>query len=212
MAKKTEPNEQNAVQKAQDKIKELNDQKKTDLDFVTWKMKEAQIQKDAAEDALREATANTNLEAYEKAEQEKKAALTAMEMYSKRYEQLENREFISEIESDRVIDEILSYENALEGEFKKALENELDVLSSLLSTYRNAVERAEQTLNTWTTEIHANYRTWGRTHNIDPETGMTTDRSSYPVPVHTTPYRGCKEAVQLSNYMDIARPHYNYIW
>ena len=143
------------------------------------------------------------------AKKTKHKAQTAAEMYSGRYDQLEKQEYISEKESDEVIDSLLQYEVQLELDFKKALADPLKKLAKIHADYMDAVEDTERTLTAWQQEIHANYNTRGAMARKDPQTGKITNRSERPVPVHQLPYNGCDEAAHLGLYLVKAAPLMN---
>ena len=107
----------NKAQEVQKRIKEMMDKKQGELAQINDKKTEAQTRKEAAELAIQKATEIMDLEAFEEAKQEKHKAQTAIDMYSGRYKQLAAQEYISEAESDRVIDELLPYEQDLGADF-----------------------------------------------------------------------------------------------
>lgn len=202
MGKKT------VLQEVKDRMQEMQDTKGAELQAIFEKKEAAETQKKEAEAALKDATERMDLDAYEDAKQAKRKAQTAIDMYSGRYNQIKQQEYISEEESDKVIDSLLSYENEIAANFKQAIAEPLRALDNLLQTYRAEVEDTEATIKAWGTFIHANYNTRGKTLRTDPLTGIQTDRSDRPVPVHTMPYTGCSEAEQLKTYLEKAEGLY----
>ena len=200
MAKKTE----NVTQEVKQRIKEMTEKKQADLSAINEKREEARTRKEAAEARLREATELMNLDAYEEAKADISKAKTAIDMYSGRYEQLRQQEYISEEESDRVIDSLLAYEDQLQSNFLEDIKEPLKNLLDITNSYFDAVEDTERTIRTWEATIHANYSTRGRTGFFDKSTGRYTDRSKTPVPVRSSIYTGCKEAHQLKEYLSKA--------
>ncbi len=187
---------QTVVEEVKARMQEMYDKKASELETVRQKQTEAQTQKEAAELAIREATANMDLEAYEEAKQAHRKAQTAIDMYSGKYDQISKQEYISEADSDKVIDSLLAYEEELAAGFKAAVAEPLKKLDELQRNYFDAVADTENTIGAWTTNIHANYRSEG---TIYSETG--TNRAPHPVSVHSTPYNGCSEAHRLAQYL-----------
>ena len=192
----------NKAQEVQARITEMIEQKAADLDAISKKQAEARTQLEAAELAIKDATASMDLDAYEKATAAKRKAQTALDMYGGRYAQISQQEYISEEESDKVIDSLLSYEEELAEDFKKAIAEPLKTLAALQDAYANSVQEAEKTIRKWTADIHANYRVQGTTY------ANGTNRSDSPKPVRMTPYTGCSEANILANYLQKAKGLY----
>ncbi len=188
---------QTILQEVQKRMQEMTSRKAADLEAIRQKQVEVKKKEAAAESALKEATTEMNLEAYKAAEKAQKDARTALNMFAARYTQLEQQEYISEEESDRVIDSLLSYEDELEAEFKADIAEPLKKLEEIQKAYFDAVADTEQTIKTWTTSIHANYRRKG---TIYRETG--TNRSPKPVSVRAMAFVGCNEAMQLRNFLE----------
>lgn len=196
--------QQTALQTAQERIKELQTKKAADLAEISEKQKEARTQIEAADLAMKEATEALNVEEYEKARANKLKWQTALDMYTERYKQIQQQELISEADSDSIVNDLLFYEEDLAENFRRALFPKLQELKTILWDYRDEVEKIENTLHTWETEIHANYTTRGASSFIDPDTGIRTDRSAVPVPIHRVAYNGCKEAEILATYLHTA--------
>ena len=186
----------NIAQEVQARIHEMQESKAAQLKEIQDKQTEAQTQKEAAALAMKDATERMDLDAYEEAKQAKHKAQTALDMYSGRYTQIKQQEYISEKESDEVIASLLAYEKQLAEDFKAAASPHLLALKEILQEYKGAVQDTENTINTWHREIHANYLSQTTTY---AETG--TNRSPNPIPVHTTPYTGCSEAHRLNEYL-----------
>ena len=193
---------QTVVEEVKARMQEMQQKKAGELETVRQKQQEAQTQKEAAELAIREATDSMDLEAYEEAKTAKRKAQTAIDMYSSKYNQIKQQEYISEVESDKVIDSLLAYEDELAAGFKAAVAEPLKKLDELQKAYADAVEDVEQTIRAWTGNIHANYRNNGTTYTDG------TNRSPQPVPVRKIPYTGCSEAHQLKEYLDKAKGLY----
>jgi len=184
---------QNLVEQTNARIKELVDNKAAELLTIQAKVTDARTQKEAAVLAIKDATEKTDLEAYDKAKAEKKAADSAIEMYSARYKMLEEKDFVTEEESDKTIDSLLAYEEELAAEYEAAIQEPLKALVKLQKEYKEAVQAAERTITKWTSTIHENHRSVGTTY------ANGTNRSEAPVPVHRTPYEGCNASGAMRN-------------
>ena len=187
---------QTALEITKGRIQDLQKQKADDLATVYQKQVEAQTQKEAAELAIKESAGSMNLEAYEAAVKAKDKAQVAIDMYRDKYDQINKQEYISEADSDKVIDSLLAYEDELAADFKAAIAEPLRILDNLQRTYLDAIADTEQTIKAWTDSIHANYRSETTTYN-----GTGSNRSLYPIPVHRMPFYGCGEATRLAEYL-----------
>ena len=180
----------------QTRINGILDRREQELQAIGEKLAEAKAQASAAAREIEDATSRTDLEAFEAGKAKKRKAQTAIDMYSGRYSQLEKQAFISEEESDRVIDSLLDYEKDLEGQFVLDIYEPLQKLKELQEKYSDEVAYTEQTIQNWTHNIHENYRGFGTTYR---ETG--TSRSPRPVPVHLTPYLGCDKSKTIADFI-----------
>lgn len=186
----------NLITEIRERITDMQTTKANDLATVWEKKTQAETEKEAAELALKNATAVMDLEAYEEARAKKHKAQTAIDMYSSKHKQIETQEYISEEESNKVIDSILAYEEDLADTFRTELEKLLKPAAELLANYETDVRNAEETLRSWTDNIHANYRSMTTTYQDG------TNRSPKPVPVRNLPYTGCKEAAILKTFLE----------
>lgn len=192
----------NFAEEVQNRINELLAEKRADVMEVDSNMSKAEKEVAEAKRDQKDATANMNLEAYEKAREKEQRARTAIEMYKGRRAQLERREFVDEEDSDRVIDGLLDYQKALAHAFCVDIAPELKKLHKMHEDYIKAGQQAEDTLNAWMRQIHPNYRMQGGSR-IDPETGETTNRAGHPVPIHVTHDAWeCAESKQLGKYLE----------
>ena len=193
----------NALEQAKEKIQEIRDKKAADLAVISRKQEEAYKEAKEADKAIHDAAARMDITAFQKGRQDKSKAETSIEMYSARYEQLRTQEYISEADSDCIIDGLLDHEAQLADNFRADIAVLLKQLDEMLTGYREAIEDTETTIKTWTSEIHANHRTFGITMRVDPATGRYTDRMETAVPVHPLPFKGCEEAERLERYLGI---------
>lgn len=194
--------EKTKVQEVREQIDKMLTERSGELERILEKQNEAREQLEKARKAEAEATAETNLDAYEAAKRDTQKAKTALDMYSARYAQLKTLDFISEEESDNVIESLLKYEAELEQGLKDAMAEPLKLLADLLNTYRQEVRETETVIKAWESNIHANHR------NRTARYADGSNRSAEPVPVHMTVYRGCQEAGDLEKYLEKARGLY----
>ena len=192
---------QTVRQRIQAQMLNLQAARVAELEEIRQKLAEAREAKEAAELAISDATKKTDLTAFEEASEAAEKASRAVEMYSRRLEQIREREFISEAESDQVINDLLSYEEELEERLKENAAGPLSKLKELVQAYLDEVAATEKTLASWQRDIHPNFHTRGRVSFSDPLTGERSDRAPAPVPVHPMAFLGCEEALYLSNFL-----------
>ena len=176
--------EKNVVKATQARIQELKDKKAAELEHIDNEMKLAIREIEAANKEMQAAMEVTDSEAYGKAKKKQLEARDRREMYSGRYKQLKDCEYLTEIESDRVIDELLNYEEELSTAYEGQVAEILRNLRSIHDKYVKDRTETENTINIWTREIHANYRSFGLTSYLDETTGLRTNRSPRPIPVN----------------------------
>lgn len=191
----------NLTQEVKKRMRELMEAKTVQLAEIENRTAEARARLEAAGTAIKQATEKMNVDSYEAAKAQAAKAQAALDMYTARYTQLKDQEYISEAESDKVIDSLLAFEVDLEKDFKAALVGQLKQLAKLRADYVAAVRDAEDTLTAWQKDIHANYRMRGG-FRVDPLTGERTDRAEKPVPVRIPYYGGCDEAARLGRYLE----------
>lgn len=192
---------QTVLDEVKTRMKEMQDSRAAQLETIRQKQTEARSQIEAAALAMKQATEEMNVDSYEEAKNRKRKAQTALDMYSGRYEQISKQEYISEAESDSVVDSLLEYENQLAEDFKAAAGVQLKKLAELLKDYKAAVQDVESTLTSWQRDVHANYNSRGGSAFYDEFTGHHTHRSPQPVPVHRIAYTGCAEAGRMEEYL-----------
>lgn len=200
---------QDTLREVKTRMKEMQEAKAAQLETINQKQAEARAQIEAAALGMRQATEEMNVEDYEKAKAAKRRAQSALDMYTERYRQIKQLEYVSEEESDKVIDGLLAYEEKLADDFRRAVAEPLKALAALHAAYIAAVADTESTLTAWQRDIHANYSTRGLTRRTDPLTGEVTDRSETPVLVHRLPFKGCGEAAVMGEYLEKAAPLYD---
>lgn len=180
---------QNYIKEVEARIAELNTKKQTDMNKAIAARQAAEIAAKEAEAAMTDATDKLELERFAEAKKKKEEAETARAMYEGKCQQLEQQAFVSDEDSEAVVNGILAYEEQLAGEYMAAIKKPLEELQTVQKDYMEKVTEAERVLRRWTTEIHANYISGMRIQN--KETGEWSNRSETPVPVRMTPYLGC---------------------
>ena len=180
------------------RMKELRDQRSAELESIQAKQTEAQERLDAAEIAIHDATANTDLDGYKKAIAEKADAQVAIDMYAERYKQIRRQEYVSNEESDQVIDDLLKHEDQLTCDFEAAIAAPISELKRLSAEYQENIRNAEWTIVDWTRDIHKNYKDRFGGH-IYKETGSNISPS--PIPVRQKIYEGCEASKKIDTWI-----------
>ena len=192
MPKKT--NEPTPLQAVRSRMEELIADKAAMLSESTAKLEEIRVEMEEATKAAQEAAANADTEAYAAAEQKRQAAQTIYNMHRERLKQLRDQKYISEAESDAIIDSLLAYLNDLEKDFRESITPLVNQLAALHKEYYAEARATEAMIKTWTSNVFPNHRTFGRTMYFNEETGEYTDRSPRPIPVLLSLYEPCGEA------------------
>lgn len=192
------------LQLTRQKMQELREQRARELSEIDNLQAQERERLALAEVNAKEASEALNLEAFEQSKEEMKRAETALQMYMAREEQLLKKEYITEAESDNVIDSLLAYEEHLNNTLRIEIRGHLNALEDLLKTYQTEIHKIEATITEWTSEIHANYRSRGITLYYEEGTHIPTDRSNTPIPVHRVTYTGSTEAQLLEDYLQKA--------
>ena len=196
MATKTEEINNYSAANIQQRIKDLTEKRALELAAIKTKEDQARADLEAADKAIHAATERMDSKAYLKGKNERAEAEAALEMYSARYQQLFAEEFMSEEESDRVIDGLLAYEEKLAAEFEEAAGKILKQLSDLNDKYISDHMKTEETISSWTSQIHKNYRIF---YGTKLAKGKTPD--SFPVQVHITPYNGSGISSAINSFI-----------
>lgn len=186
----------NKAKEISQKINELISGKADELAAIDAEIVKADEDAEKAREAARTATEATDINAYEKARSALYNAQTRLEMYRARRMMLEQKDFVSEAESDAVIDDLLKYEADIKAEFEDAVRPHIDELRRLYNEYRQNVVDAETVITTWTSSIRANRRTFGTTTYADG-----TSVSPEAVPVHRAVYLGGDVAERIYSFL-----------
>lgn len=191
----------NTAKEVKARIDQLLSDKSRSLSEIQTARKEAEERQSIAKKKMKTAIELTDANAYEEAKKEFNSAGNAVEMYSARYEQLNLKEFLTEEESDRVIDSLLNYEKELEKDLIKSMEKPLKTLQTLYKEYDQSIIETENVMREWTNSIHFNYRSEGTIYKDG------TNRSDVPVPVRRTLFTGCPAAQITERYLNHMRDH-----
>lgn len=193
----------NTVEKTKAKMQQIAADKARELEEIQAAIERAQNEEKTADQQIADAVASTDIAAYMDAKARKTTARTTAEMYEERRRQLHTKKFVTEEESDRVIDALLEFEDKRAAAFINAIRPAVDTLAKLQAEYSAEILDAEQTIKRWTEEIHANYSTRGR---VCYPSG--TDRSATPCPVHAEPYTGSTAAQKVEKFLQKIRPEF----
>lgn len=191
----------NTLEKVKDQMQKLTDAKAAELQAIQEKQEAQRAAITEAEKVMQQASEKLEDKLFAAAKAEKEKAETVLDMLNRREVQLVGKTFISEEESDKIIDSLLEYEGELETEFKRSAEVHLEALRELREEYLESVEDTERTITTWTQTIHKNYDTRGSVTRYDPVTGKMTTRSDTPVPVHPLGFHGCYAAELVGDFL-----------
>lgn len=186
----------NTAKEVLERIEKLQNNKMAQLETIYQKALDAGNAAAEADQIMKQAAEELDLATYSKAKSDLEKANVAAEMYSKRYEQLEHKEFMSETESDNVIDSLLAYEKELAVEYEKKIVAPISTMNKIHLEYVEAVQETETAIESWCANIHANYRSEGTTY------ADGTNRSQSPVPVHRLPYTGCGKSKLIGSFLD----------
>lgn len=176
-------------------MSELKEKKAADLDSIREKQNEISVQIEGARRAMQDATEKMDPEAYMDAKALLAEYETASDMYAARQDQILKQEYISEADSDKVIDSLLDYENVLASEFEASIAKPLADLNSLLTKYQQEVDAVERTIADWTYNVHSNYRSQVSTYRNGSK------RSETPVPVRNIPFQGSIASRTINDFL-----------
>lgn len=154
-------NNTNVVTEVKNQINKYISDREVEVAVIDQHIAAAEADKATAEAAMQAAIESTNQTEYDNAKSQIAAAQSAIDMYTARKKQLINKEFISEAESDAVIDSLLAYKTERDAELVAELDKELAVIEGIISKYKGAYKSMYDTIRTWEEQIHANYRRWG---------------------------------------------------
>lgn len=175
----------NKAKEVQNRIDEMIAEKAKEVNAIETQINEAGAEIEKQKRVQHEAMQRTDAPAYRRAKEAIADAEAAMEMYCMRRDQIHAKEYISEQDSDAVINDLLKYEDDLAIEYEKAIKEPIERLQKIHDEYTSLVKETEKAIKRWTSEIHSY-------HHVPTMTRPDgSDRSEEPVPVHRIPYAGC---------------------
>lgn len=178
------------------RIAGLEKKKAEELEAINKQIAENKTALAAAQEAIKSATERTDLTAYQDAKKKEADAAAALEMYNSRYSQIQRREYVTQKDSDAVIDALLKYEKDIADEFIKTIAGPIEEIRKAHADYIESVKTTENTIKSWNSRIRANYRS-ETTRYADG-----TNISKTPVPVHRLPYAGCTKSAIVGGFLD----------
>lgn len=167
-----------------DALNEERDERETERADIRQRMQTAETPKEYA--ALKAKDTDLSME---------------IEYFDNRISERENRPFVTETESDSVIDELLQMEKDAEAAFAETVLTSLDELKEQYDKYGELWRYIEQILKDWQRQIYPNYRGFGTIFTVD---GKKTERSPKPRPIRYTPYNGGKIYETAEQFMRTA--------
>lgn len=183
----------------QEKMKDLKEKRNAEVDYIMSQIEQAEAEYMTASNDMKEAMEQTALGKYTEAKNALTEARDKKEMFSGRLKQIRAKEYLTEAESDEVIDALLKYEKDLAEKYGNRTAEIIATLKNVHKEYMDAVSAAERTISQWTNEIHANYNSRGFSTYTDPATGQTTHRSKNPIAVRT--YGASKKSVMIDSFL-----------
>lgn len=192
----------NIAEEVKKRIDEMTSTRKREIEEARKRCEEAMRQEAKAAEDEKNAVSNMDLKAYEAAKKARSQAQNAIDMFQAKEEQIKQQEYISEEESDKVIDSLIEYENVLAVQFEEIIQPHLSRLIELREEYNHKLRECENTIKLWERTIHANYNTRGSALYKDEITGEMTQRAPRPVPVHMLSNVGSKANGLIETYIE----------
>lgn len=150
------------VTQIQEKMQDLKEKRRAEVDFISQQIEQAEAEYMTASNDMKEAMEQTDLPRYTEAKRAQLDAKNKKEMFSGRLKQIRAKEYLTEAESDEVIDSLLQYEEEIATKYGNRTAEIIATLKNVHKEYKDAVNAAERTIQQWTNEIHANYNSRGR--------------------------------------------------
>ena len=190
----------NMAKEILDRIDTMLADRTAEVEAIKAKLAENETELNKLREEQHSAMERTDAAAYRKAKDAIADAEAAVEMYGKRLDQIWTKEFLTEEDSDAVINGLLAFEDDLAAEYEKAIKAPIERLQKLHDDYIETVNQTEEAFRRWTSEIHSYHHVRGTTYSDG------TDRSDTPVPVHRTPYKGCAVSARVGKFLDMVYP------
>ena len=179
----------NKAKEIEERIKSLQENKAKSLFEINVQVDELKKTISAAAAAMAAATEKLDADAYAKANAEKIAAETKLEMYSDRLKQYETSEFVTVEESEKVLDSLVNYGKDLITAYENNIKDLLIELNSLTEGYNKAVEELISVACRWTRESRPKYDKCNgnikRRHPVDIRVELPGNLYRYEGPAST---------------------------
>lgn len=147
----------NALSETQKKLDDLKRKRAAALAEIEKKKADAQNELTTAQEEIEEATGKMDLTAYEKASARKQKAQIALDMYSRRCEQIKKQECITVQESEETLNGLLKYERQLEKAFATDARDAIANLLEAIKKYHSDVRDIQIVYKEWVHTIHARH-------------------------------------------------------
>lgn len=164
------------VQETKLLMQSLRAKKAEELTKIDNESAEVRGKLSAAEQAMSEAQAALDPEAYNHAKAEAEQHKTTLQMYTSRREQITRAGLIPETESDSVIDSLCDYQKARNDEFRSAVTEHFAQLEKIMEAYKAGYDDVSRVVDEWTETICANHRT-----TYTQKDGSNRSKGSVPV-------------------------------
>lgn len=171
----------NPLIETQKKMDDLKRKRAAALAEIEKKKTDAENELLTAQEEIEEATGKMDLTAYEKASTRKQKAQIALDMYSRRCEQIKKQECITVQESEEILNGLLKYERQIEKAFANEARDTIANLLEAIKKYHSDVRDIQKVYKEWVHTIH--------------------DRQ--PGAYHSEDYTGNPFAVQLQNALQV---------
>lgn len=135
------------------KMEDMKKKRAAALDQIEKKRTSVQNELITAQEEIEEATAKTDLAAYERANERKRKAQAAYDMYSHRYDQINAEEMISAKESDEILNSLLKHERGLEAALVAKVETAVNEALDAIAAYFADVETVRTVSREWVQTI-----------------------------------------------------------
>lgn len=178
---------QDKINEVKNKAHSILEDKTTRINEIDKKINDLSIELSEHHSMLAKAMDETNEKDFKKESRKISELEDTLLMYHTKKEQLSRNEFITEKESDAVIDNLLELQEENAIDYSKEIETHLHAILDISREYYKNMLDIESLITLWCNQVHANYNSRGKV----VINGST--RLPYPTPVRTVSYQGCKE-------------------
>lgn len=139
------------------KIDALTQNKNALIKSLEERSEEAKKAIEAAEVRQTIAMTKIDTDGYAQAAQDKAAAESALELFTRKIEELNKNDLVSDEEHEQTIRYLTSYEDSLDADFIKEAKELMKGLLAVYNKYTGYFRLAEGTRERWLKEIHPDY-------------------------------------------------------